>query len=48
MEEEYYGGSSERDDEEDIYNLDFREKLLEDDEISLAEDGFMRGYYEED
>ncbi|MDR1993921.1 MAG: hypothetical protein LBQ98_10615 [Nitrososphaerota archaeon] len=29
---------------EDIYNTDEREEMLEDDEITAAEEGFMRGY----
>jgi len=32
--------------EESIYCADFREKLLENGEISSAEAGFMRGYEE--
>lgn len=28
----------------DIYEEDFRENLLDDDEINPAEDGFMQGY----
>ena len=30
--------------EDDFYTLNFREKLLEDDEISSDEEGFMNGY----
>ena len=33
--------------EEDIYNVEFRQQLLEDDEISMEEEAFMRGYNEE-
>jgi len=33
---------------EDIYNEEFREELLDDDEISAEEAGFMRGYMEEE
>lgn len=29
---------------DDFYTLNFREKLLEDDEISSDEEGFMNGY----
>ncbi len=28
----------------DIYDPEYVEELLEDDEISVAEEGFMRGY----
>ncbi len=33
---------------EDFYNEEKIDLLLEDDEISTAEEGFMRGYMEED
>jgi len=33
--------------EEDIYQEEFREQLVEDDAISDAEEGFMQGYEEE-
>lgn len=32
--------------EGDVYCADFRERLLEDGEISAAEAGFMKGYNE--
>jgi hypothetical protein len=31
---------------DDFYSLNFREKLLEDDEIDPREEGFMNGYEE--
>ncbi|MBI2109609.1 hypothetical protein HYT58_00350 [Candidatus Woesearchaeota archaeon] len=34
--------------DEDIYKAEFRAQLLEDDEITTEEEGFMRGYYEEE
>ena len=38
--------------EQDIYSFEFREELLENDQISLEEDAFMRGFedgkYEEE
>jgi len=30
--------------QDDLYTLDGREKLLDDDEISSTEEGFMNGY----
>ena len=30
--------------DEDIYNKDFREELMDNDEITPAEEGFMQGY----
>ena len=33
-------------DDLDIYSEDVMEAMLEDDEISVAESGFMRGYME--
>lgn len=33
---------------EDIYDEEFRDELLDDDEISAEEEGFMRGYMEDD
>jgi len=35
------------DETEDIYNTDERNEMLDDDEITAAEDGFMRGRQEE-
>jgi len=34
--------------EEDIYNEEMQEELLEEDEISPEEEAFMKGYIEED
>ena len=34
--------------DDDIYSEDFRELLIEDDAISIEEEGFMRGYNEAD
>ncbi len=33
---------------DDIYSEEFRDELLDDDEISAEEEGFMRGYMDED
>ena len=44
--EEYSGSGGYE--EEDIYNIEFRQQMLEDDEISLGEEAFMRGYDEEE
>lgn len=35
-------------DEETIYDSDGREDMIEDDELSASEEGFMRGYEEAD
>ena len=32
---------------DDIYSEEFRDELLDDDEISAEEEGFMRGYMDE-
>ena len=45
-----YSGESKSDTEdetEDIYNSKERERMLDDDEISAAEEGFMRGREDE-
>lgn len=34
--------------DDDIYSENFRELLIEDDAISVEEEGFMRGYNEAD
>lgn len=33
-------------DEEDVYGEDSREELVEDDQLTPEEDGFMQGYME--
>lgn len=40
----YFEGEFEGLDEECIYSDDFRESMIENDEIDSWEDGFMRGY----
>ena len=47
MKEKFSDEDFERDIEDDnIYSEDYRDQLLEDDEISPIEDAFMRGYDE--
>lgn len=44
LKKKYYSDDKDSDDDIDIYSKDVRESLLEDDELSLAEEGFMNGY----
>lgn len=39
-----YTDEEESEDDTSIYSKDVRESLLEDDELSSAEEGFMNGY----
>ena len=40
----YYRNYEDSEDDISIYSKDVRESLLEDDELSLAEEAFMNGY----
>ena len=38
----------ENEEKENIYNSEYRQELLEDDEIDAVEEGFMNGYNQSD
>ena len=46
----YFAGVGMEDDEEEksIYNPDYRQELLDDDEIDAKEEAFMNGYNQSD
>jgi len=43
-EEEKFASGEENDESEEFYNEDDRQEMLENDEITAAEEGFMRGW----
>ena len=48
MNDEYFDKEEKDYEEDDIYDDEFVEELREDDEISDVEEGFMKGYNDEE
>ncbi len=48
MNDEYFDEEKRDYEEDDIYDDEFVEELREDDEISDVEEGFMKGYNDEE
>lgn len=44
LKKRHYSDDEDSDEDSSIYSKDVRESLLEDDELSLAEEAFMNGY----